>query len=157
MSTKYNCRFCSCGRIHIMPAEYMSWLSEDPEKRSIIHVCQNCGATVKIFLDEYMDGYAVNCVDYSNVDLSSEELANTKLLMNEGIKVPVKDGLYATCHNSVTWWDEENGKGGPYSVDTERLIKEVNDEDILNSISKYVVGIDWTGTPYEKFTLRCRC
>lgn len=126
----------------------MSWLAADYKNRSIIHVCQNCGATVKIFLDEYMDGYASNCVDYHNVDLSSEELANTKLLMNEGIKVPVKGGLYATCHSSVTWWDEETGKGGPYSVDTERLIKEVNDKDILNSISKYVVGIDWTGTPY---------
>ena len=61
------------------------------------------------------------------------------------IRVPVKDGDYATCYVANTYFDDEGHRG----ADTERLIREVKDEDKLRSISGYITGIDWKGTPYD--------
>ena len=145
---KYDCIFCHCGRIQLMPEEYIDWLSEDWQHRFILRICQNCGTTTKVFLDEYFDGYAICASEVRNVEYKPEELANCRIIMDQGIRVPIKNGLYAHYHIGSAWYDE-NGVGGGKSVDTQRLIREVNDEEKLSSISRYVTGIEWEGTPYE--------
>ena len=145
--TKYEVWFCSCGRIHIMPWGYYDWIEEDWMHRSIIQVCQHCGKAQRINLDANCDsGYDICKSTVRNVELSEEELQNTRILFNTGINVPVISGGYASyCTNGI-WFDEHDNKT---EVDTEMLIKGIRDEEILRSIAGYVSGINWKGTAYE--------
>lgn len=152
--TKYSARFCQCGRIHLINNDLYDWMKEDFCHRSIIYVCQNCGTTFKVFLDEYMDGYAVNYVEVENIEANYDP--NTIVFFNHGIAVPVMSGHYASAHTSSNRWVAENISGPEFSrVDTQTLIQEIrrdfkeDAENVLKSISSYVSGIDWKGTEYE--------
>lgn len=148
MNKKYDVRFCDCGRIQLTPMEYLDWLSEDPDNRYILQICQNCGATRRIFLTEYMDGgYALNSVDIFDYELMPEDLEHCRVIMNRGIPVPLMNNKRAELHIGREWYSEESDV--PTKVDTQKLISEVKDEDKLKSISGYISGIDWSGTPYD--------
>ena len=142
---KYDVWFCSCGRIQLMPEEYYSWLAEDYENRSVIRICGGCGKAMKVFLTESCyQGHDINSVALEQIILDESNKDNIRIIYDAGIKVPVKNGYYATSHFFHTWSDEY----GHSEIDVEQLIKDVNDEDILKSIAAYSSGIDWTGTPY---------
>ena len=144
---RYDVIFCSCGTIQIMPTEYYNWLEEDYKNRFILRVCQRCGKVVKVWLSEYEDGFAINATSVENFELTDEAKGNFRVIFNKGIQVPLKNGEYADYHVADVWFSEQ-GKG---EVDTDRLIKEVNDPDILRSIAGYVSGINWKGTSYELY------
>lgn len=148
MEKKYDVQFCSCGRIHCIPYEMLDWLSEDYAKRSIIHVCLNCGASTEIGLTEYMDGFALCKNDIDNKVITCDNETQKKLIFDYGIEVPTDKG-YATGYFGHQWSVEEDGPIELAKVNPKRLIREVNDEDKLRSISGYLADIDWTGTPYE--------
>lgn len=173
MSIKYDCWFCDCGRIHTMNYSEYDWLSEKHEKRALIRVCQNCGATRMIWLSEYYDEFTDNmgfCINGSDVEDGTILSTNGnndeyRIFFSRGIKIPMKSGGYANWkfnHGYVNSDYLKDTLGTTYiptalqkdplctTVDTERLIREVNDDDILQSISGYLVGIDWKGTKYEK-------
>lgn len=142
---KYDVWFCRCGTIQLMPNEYYDWLQEDYRNRYIIRVCQNCGATRKIWLEEYEDGFCICGTDANDFELTPDEIKNCRIIFNQGIRVPIEGGTYADYHVSNMWLDNEGHK----NVDTKRLIHIVKDEETLRSIAAYVSGIDWTGTPYD--------
>ena len=168
---KYIMWFCDCGRIHPLSEDDVKWLGDgvSPYSRSIIKVCTNCARPYKYFLEDDPwggdDDFYINesgTVD-SVIDTSVDKLKDFKVIFSKGIKVPMATGGYANGHTSDTFIDQEYiGRNfGNYSrtvkknpdcivVDTERLIREVNDDDILRAMSRYNVGIDWTGTKYER-------
>ena len=94
---KYEVYVCSCGRIHLMDRSNFDWLSNNYTKRSVIQICNNCGAARETFLDEYMDGFAVckeeiKDVKWSIVDvLPEEDIAKCKALSEStGIKLRIR-------------------------------------------------------------------
>lgn len=160
---KYDCWFCDCGRIQVMPDDYYDWMAEDYQHRRVIRICQNCGATRIVWLDTYMEGFAVNSTDFRNEEIQTNGEIEYRIIMNDGIKVPMMNGGYADTHYGCTyinWSYLEKDLGTTYlpaakeddpnctKVDVQRLIRE-NDPEVIKSISGYLVGIDWTGTPYE--------
>lgn len=170
--SKYNMWFCSCGRIHPMPISDMDWMVQDHDKRSVIHICTNCGAVYKQFLEEDPWGnepcghYYVNGVSIVDevINTTDEPKKDFKLIFNRGIKVPMKSGGYATYHLSDTYVNQDYirdtlNTNDLYcavrkdpeccTVDTQRLIREVKDDEILTDLSRYFVGINWAGTKYE--------
>ena len=177
MSHKYEAWFCSCGRIHFHPMDDLDWMSEDCENRRVLEVCRNCGHIHEQFLTEsiYGDGdkpaFDVNGDDYFNDEnVLIMENPNYRIYIRKGIKVPMKKGGYADYHFSNGYCNSEKIKetfGDTYiptikekdpdylTVDTDRLIKEIQQDypeeadDLLKSISGYIVGISWKGTPYE--------
>lgn len=90
--TKYDCWFCHCGRIHIMPYSEYDWLQEDYTKRMIVRVCTNCGATRITYLDEYDDGYSICGSDvYDSMDgrptvMEDSDEHKYKYYFSKGIK-----------------------------------------------------------------------
>lgn len=159
---KYDVWFCSCGHIHVMPMSHLDWMAEDPKNRFVVRVCQSCGATYKMWLDQHSEGFDICGRDIRDVEIQSKYC---KFILNTGICVPMESGLYASYHTSAgIWLDDEYNYNDPCedekkahsTVNTDRLIKEVerefkeNAEDVLKSISAYVSGIDWKGTPYER-------
>ena len=148
---KYDVWFCKCGHIHLMDEKWFDWMSKDCQNRHVIRICQNCGATYEMWLSEsFYGGYDVNGKKVENFEVWGD--ANVRILFNEGIAVPLVNGRYADYYCNGTWWCDNNS----FKVDTAYFIKEVQSEykyeadDILTSISGYVVGIDWTNTPYAK-------
>ena len=161
---KYDCWFCDCGRIQVMPNEYYDWMAEDYQHRRVIRVCQHCGATRIMWLDTYFDeGFAVNSADFRNEEINTNGDIEYRIIFNDGVKVPMMCGGYADAHYGntyVNWEYIEREFGITYlpeaerkdpnctKVNVNRLIKE-NDPEIIKSISGYLVGIDWSGTEYE--------
>ena len=134
------------------------WLAEDFKNRKIIRVCQNCGTTRQTWLDEYFiededdprPSFTVCGSDLKECEFTGD--SNTQFIFSRGIPVPLESGESAEFFGpSGIWYDSE----GRCKVWTKRLISDIkyhykeDAEDILNSISGYVVGIDWEGTPYS--------
>lgn len=172
MGKNYDCWFCSCGRIHIMESDLFDWLQEKHEKRSVIRVCTNCGANRRVYLTENGEGFDINSFEVNLNGLRTiidpaEDGNEYKFIFDRGIMVPMKRGGYADYHShhnhmfiNTDYMETTLGttcintalQQDPlcFTVDTKRLIKEINDEDIVRSISNYIVGIDWSGTKYER-------
>lgn len=157
---KYEAWFCHCGRIHLMNNDKYDWLAEDFQNRRIIRVCQNCGATRQTWLDEcFMEDEDDPRPSFTvcGSDLREGEFigdSNTQFIFSKGIRVPLKNVFrFATSRLGGNGWFDEDGNPG--EVDTESLIKEIRSqfkdeaEEVLDSISGYVVGINWESTPYS--------
>lgn len=178
-NSKYDIWFCNCGRIHFYPRSDWDWMTEDHEHRRSIQVCRNCGALYEHFLTENgwtnEDGnpsFDLNGYSYHNEDrivIDEEDQIQRRWYIDKGIKVPLKEGGYADGYWSNIYFNAEymNQKGYPsdisencqhkdcITVDTNKLIKKVKQDypeifdDLLYSISGYISGIDWDGTPYS--------
>lgn len=154
---KYEAWFCRCGRIHLMNNDKYDWLAEDFKNRKIIRVCQNCGTTRQTWLDEcFIDdvddprpSFTVCGSDLKECEFLGD--SNTQFIFSNGIRVPLLSGAYAEHHGASLWYDDN----GRCEVWTDRLIQNIQREfkdeaeEVLNSISGYVVGINWEGTPYS--------
>lgn len=146
MERKYDCWFCRCGRVHIMPDSYWNEL-KDPNRR-ILRFCLHCGATKELWLEEYEDGYCCCSMSIDKLDLTSEQLMNYHLVASHGIMVPLEEGGYADYQAGGMWFDDRGNKS---KVNAKRLIREVKDPEILHSIAGYANGIDWRGTEYNLY------
>lgn len=144
---KYDVWFCHCGTIQVMPMEYYDWLQKDYKHRCIYRVCQNCGKVMKVWLDEYDDSFSINACNVDNFEVSEKDLNNCRIIFNEGYRVPMVDGSYAEYHMNGQFYNSVLEK----RVDTEELIREVKDKEILESIASYVSGINWKNTEYEMY------
>ena len=177
MSHKYEAWFCTCGRIHFHPMADLDWMAEDHENRRVLEVCRHCGQIYEQFLTEswYGEGdkpaFDINGHSYHNDDnVLIMENPNYRIYIRKGIMVPMKKGGYADYHFSNGYCNSEQIQKrfgdlwlsavkekdpGYFIVDTKRLIKEVRRDypeeadELLKSISGYVAGINWKGTPYE--------
>lgn len=160
---KYDVMFCCCGRVHFMPMAWYDWMQEDCEHRRIIRVCQNCGATIMVFLDKNGNCFDVHETTITNAEITPSDM-EYRLSFSRGEKIPLKCGYYADAHQADRYisWEycreklgtdylptAESMNPGCCEVDTERLIREIGDDDKLQSMSGYVVGIDWAGTKYD--------
>lgn len=159
---KYDVWFCSCGHIHLMPYDYFDWMEGDVRNRHVYRVCQSCGAVYEQYLDNYEDGYAICGASPKGFEI--EPKSDVRVMMSPGIPVPMKSGQLASYHTpSNIWLDDgyndahvEETRKLHSTVDTENLIRIVEKDfaeyadDVLKSISAYVSGIDWKGTPYER-------
>lgn len=156
--SKYEAWFCHCGRIHLMNNDKYDWLSKDFRNRKIIRICQNCGATRQTWLDEYFiededdprPSFTVCGSDVKEGEFIGD--SNTQFIFSKGIRVPLKSGAFAEYHGPAGGWFDDKGK---CEVWTDRLIQNIQREfkdeaeDVLNSISGYVAGINWEGTLYS--------
>ena len=152
-------------------------MSEDCENRTVLEICRHCGHIYEQYLTKSIDGdgdkpaFDVNGDNYFNDEnVLIMENPNYRIYIRKGIKVPMKKGGYADYHFSNGYCNSEqiqNAFGHTYlprvkeqdpdyvTVDADRLIKEVQRDypeeadDLLKSISGYVVGINWKGTSYE--------
>ena len=159
---RYDCWFCGCGRIHIMDNELYDWMAEDHERNHVVRVCNNCGAARRIFLTSNCEGWDVNGCDVQNTEIDCTK-NHYRFIFSRGIRVPMKEGNDATSHcgNLFIDWDYvtktypnhsiyelEKKHPAVITVDTEQLIRNVRDNEIVRSISGYASGIDWSGTEY---------
>ncbi len=158
---KYDVWFCNCGHIHLMDRKWFDWMREDYINRQIVRVCRICGTIYKQFLDPYEDGFCICSADIGDEEFNAN--SNMHFIFSRGIAVPTVAGLYAEYRSpSGVWYaptevyDEvRNDDPDFHTVDTNQLIHNIQREyredadDILNSISGYVSGIDWTNTPYS--------
>jgi len=134
------------------------------------NVCTNCGTTVRMFLDEYDDGFATNIVDIRDEDFEG----NFRIITSRGIIVHLKSGVEADLLQSgyfvnrdewklVELQEEYESLELAYklnhswcTVDTDRLIRDIENkfkddaDKILNQLSGYLVKINWEGTKYGK-------
>lgn len=143
---KYHAEPCNCGVIHLIPIELINWLKEDYKHRFIIQVCQNCGVTTKLTIDKFYNifGYCTTLID--ECELSCEDLKYGKIIFDKGIKVPMKNGNYATECLSGTFINN-----GSLDVNVKRFIKEVKDRDKLKSIAaNEFIDINWKNTEFER-------
>lgn len=161
--TKYEASTCACGRIHVIGMDNLDWLSEDCSNRRLFHVCTNCGISNMTWLDPYDDGFAINNVDINPDTILYATYPNNndhqcKILFSKGIPIPMMNGRHAdmySLHHFVSTYGMNNGNcDSPLSprfiVDTNRLIEEVNDEEVIKAIrSRTNIGINWVGTAYE--------
>jgi hypothetical protein len=144
-----------------MPTEYFDWMTGDIRNRRVYRVCQSCGAVYEQFLDNYENGYALCGNSPKNMEIAPA--SDVRVIFNTGIPVPMMSGCFASYHTSANiWLDDgfddahvEATKKLHSTVDTKNLIRIVkneypeNYENVLRSISAYISGIDWRGTPYE--------
>lgn len=143
---KYEVYVCSCGRIHLMDRSNFDWLSDNYTKRSVIIVCNNCGSAREIFLDEYMDGFALCEEEIKDKEIDIENGRESKIIASRGIRVRLKNKNEATEYYDRMWSDENYKQD---EVDVQYLINSVKDEEKLKSIAGYCFGIDWSGTKYN--------
>lgn len=154
---KYDVWFCKCGRIHLMNNNKYEWLVNDFKNRKIVQICQNCGATRQIWLDECFTKDGDNLYPsftVCNSDVKECEFigdSNIQFIFGNGVPVPLENGETAEYFEPWGVWHYSEGR---CKVWTKRFIDYIkyhykeDAEDILNSISGYVAGIDWEGTPY---------
>lgn len=158
---KYDAWFCSCGRINLMEDSEYDWL-QDNTNRVIFRICKNCGSVYRVWLDPSSYGGYDLCgssIPGGDCILDASQRNDFKVILHDGIRVPMKSGRYADYKSRASigggsdFMDSvgmDNGENGCVLVDTDRLIREVNDREKLKSISGYLVGIDWSGTEYDK-------
>lgn len=159
---------CNCGRIHVIQDGW-DWIAEDYKTRSIIHVCTNCGNTVKMFLNDFDEGYATNVVDFRDQDIEGF----FRIITSNGIKVYLMTGTivdtvqagyfvnereYTSAATNLDYksLDHAYQLREPWcTVDTQRLIKDFKEkfgdkaDSILRQLAGYVIKIDWKGTEYD--------
>lgn len=167
----YITRFCGCGRIRYIPQNVYDWMAEDYKNREVIWICKNCGATERIFLTEYENGYYVNSTDINEY----AEPVQCRIYASSGIPVFMKSGSLADVFidayfaNRDEWISKENNpdyesidksecRGEPWAtVDTDRLIQQIKRsnsitaDDIIRSIMSHrAARIMWDKTEYGK-------
>lgn len=158
---KYDVIFCSCGRVHFI--DYNKLIDVcDKKGKELLHICNNCGATIRRGLDEYMDGKS-----WYSVDARNKEFEDTSkigyIISSPGTPIPMKTGFDANCFLNGVFCDDgdyefkyrnnfdlkEKYLNDSKIVDTQKLINNINDNDKLKNLSGYAVNIDWTSTEFE--------
>lgn len=149
---KYDVRFCRCGRVHFIEWDKLNRVC-DEEDKSVLFICNNCGKTSLIWLEECMDGKAWNSISIEDDELSTKDIE--LIIASRGESIWMKSGGYATCKAGSTFidWDTPKGECSDEDrkiVDVERTICMIRDEEKLEELSHYAVDIDWKGTKFEK-------
>ena len=166
---KFDVRFCNCGRIHLV-----DWDSIDnaiDNNKEILLICGGCGRASRIGADDYFDeGKAMYTIELThegkdhviidernfsdNTDPSEKYFPKfTKIIYSNGIRIPMKNGYYATSYFNGIWQDTrrdyinfnearllrksvadvqkeyEENLANSRIVDVDRLFNSLNDEE----------------------------
>lgn len=144
---KYDIIFCHCGKIHAIPHSDYDWMEDGYENKEIIHVCQNCGVTRRIFFDEYFEGGLAFC----SSDVQDDEVIDTedgkirRIRFSRGYYVPLVNDLdedkddfpcteYANSYFSGSFFP---AGGEKRDVDVKKLAREINNDEIYEAIKGY--------------------
>lgn len=109
--SKYDVRFCKCGRIHMIDNEKLEKILED--NKNLLLICAGCGDATLIGADiepdwnePNKDCYMMYSGDFSayddrtvtETDFESTEIKKgiKEIIYSHGIKVPMMTGQYAT-------------------------------------------------------------
>lgn len=181
---KHTVRFCKCGKIHLIPNDKLDKAYKSD--KDLLFVCADCGAASIMGADKEADGayiyYLTYSYDFSDKSTSitqdcfsgsKSKKAISEIYYSHGIKVPMKNGYYATRYFNDMFMDDrfisnlyeidrydvspeevhefiEKTKHEMCTVNMVRFIRETPDE-ALEEISKYYVpAFDWSGTKYQK-------
>jgi len=159
---KYDVRFCSCGRVHFIDQEKIEKAIEN--EKEVLVVCNHCGSSYVIGAnkqwdedgEEYHMMYSRSMQDTEIDDISKID----SIVFTSGEQIRMMTGGEATDHGSYGFvdWDTEKPKNISseewekmrYTVHTQYTINWIKDDNKLEQMSHYVVGIDWKGTKYEQ-------
>ena len=168
----YSIYICACGRIHTFPYEHVKWIQSKGTNRSLITVCTNCGKTIKrVYHQDYFPRVSYNnnpkyqagyieqiVIRRATIDKSPGE--DTVIIFDNGFRVPLESGEYANTYSDGIFkcmtHDSSESTGcirchPKYTtVDTLKLIGEIENVDILKSLAQCRTCINWVGTAYEK-------
>jgi len=159
---KYDVRFCSCGRVHFINQEKVNQAIEN--EKQVLVICNNCGNSFVIgadkSYDEYLDQEIYNMYSFGMRDTEVNDLSKIdSIVFTAGEQIRMMTGGAATYQGDcfIDWETKKPdnisiGEWGKMqkTVNTQHTINWIKDEDKLEQMSNYVVGIDWKGTKYEK-------
>lgn len=158
---KYDVRFCSCGRVHFIDEEKVN-KAIDNEKQ-VIMVCNNCGSSRIIGADKVTEEDGTDCYNMYSYAMRDEEINDLSkidsIVFTAGEQVRMMTGGEATYQGDVFIdWDtkkpndisEDEWDKMRRTVNTQHTINWIRDDEKLEQMSHYLVGIDWTGTKYER-------
>jgi len=159
---KYDVRFCNCGRVHFIDQTKIDQAIEN--EKQVLVICNNCGNSFIIGADkgydEYLDQEIYNMYSYGMRDTELNDLSRIdSIVFTAGEQVRMMTGGTATYQGDcfIDWETKkpdnisnEEWEKMQKTVNTQHTINWIRDEDKLEQMSHYVVGIDWKGTKYEK-------
>ena len=183
---KYDMRICRCGRIHMIDNNRIN--SALKKNKNLLLICAGCGAATLIGADVEMDWtdqgkeiYMMYSNDFSVSEdsiITSSDFKTTdnhkaieEIIYNQGLKVPMMSGQYATDYfNGIfsdRWYPDfykiqrdditvkeimnfiDEFNHDRTTVNMDRFIYE-SPEDMLDEISRYSIkGLNWVGTKWE--------
>lgn len=156
--TKYDVRFCKCGRVHFIENEKLEKVCSENEKE-ILFICNHCGASSIIGLEDYMDGKAWYSYSVTNTEISDVSRIGL-IIASRGEMIIMQTGSFATYLSGGLFIDSDTPKPDEITtnewenkrkiVDTQRTINQIRDIEKVEALSHYGVHIDWKGTLYEK-------
>ena len=158
---KYEVYFCSCGRGHFVDTEKLNKAIEN--EKQLLVVCNNCGNSFVEGADKQdydgEEGYMM--YSYSKRDTEINDMSKIdSIVFTSGKQVRMMTGGEATFFGSGTFIDWETKKPNNVTdeewevtrktVNVQHTINWIKDDNKLNHMSNYVIGIDWKGTKFEK-------
>lgn len=148
---KYYVNICSCGGVHFIENELLYNVFE--KNGSVIHVCTNCGITYRIWEDVLMDGCSISSKYVGDGIINTGEYKIREIICSEGQRILMNTGGYANFYGNGRFLDLVDGdfsKEYMSTVNTQAVIKMINDEDKLRVLSNKYTNIDWSNTKYKR-------
>lgn len=188
---KFEIAICKCGRIHALDRDMVeeTCYTNGYDNKDLALICGGCGKITLIganygpnmYMEPDDDDEDVMCYDcYTEefkprtcIELTPEAFnKSTKIVYDEGYKVPMKTGEYATRYYNGRFSDMtypffteiervdttmddvrefiDKFRTDRITVNMDNLVKELPDE-VLTELSDYFIdAFDWTSTPYKK-------
>jgi len=158
---KYEVYFCSCGRVHFVDTEKINKAIEN--EKEVLVICNNCGNSFVEGADKQdydgEEGYMI--YSYSKRDTEINDTSKIdSIVFTLGNKVIMMTGGEATFYGNGTFIDWETKKPNSVTedewktmretVNVERTINWIKDDNKLSHMSNYVTDINWKDTKFEK-------
>ena len=118
--SKYDVRFCGCGRIHLIDREKENKVLED--NKNLLLICGGCGAatliganiesdfddsdkTCYMMYDRELTYEKTKTITPADFESTEKEKGIGEILYSKGIRVPMKSGNYATSYHDGRFAD----------------------------------------------------
>lgn len=169
--------FCKCGRVHFIPYSIINrWCISGGEStgRTILHVCRGCGNTLEIGANGNELSMYISAVKEKRIMSIGSSKYFT--IIEEGLKIPMRSGNYATSFKSSIFIDdiglENELHGGGFdrlrnlglndsdqldfkdidsvNVDMMRLVKIATQSELTTLKSYSIKSFDWDYTQVNR-------
>ena len=149
---KYCVKFCECGRVHFIEWNLLNEACYKDNKSALV-VCSNCGKSYLKWLSDCMEGKAWNSITIRDRVLDEKDEVE-KIIISSGDRIWMKTGKEACAKAGNTFIDWETPESeATYeertTVDIEKTIRMIDNDEKLRELSHYAVDINWKGTKYE--------
>ena len=168
MSSKYECRFFPNGRVVFVPTEDIE--NAIHARKELLVICNSWsgGYAIAIGAEERQDYEEPDktCWDMYSYDIRDKEFTAEdfqkfyKVIFSSGERIMMKTGDEATMEtggNFIDWdtkkphdvtdeqWDKMRK-----TVDAQFTVNMLRNDEKAECLSHYGVGIEWTGTKFER-------